>query len=168
MSKNKNILILNTGGTFNKIYDEILGELFVPNNNVAIESIIKHSKINNCIVDGLIYKDSLDINKLDRELLKEYIQMSNYDKIIIIHGTDTMDKTAKFLSKYIKNKTVILTGSMVPFSINTIEATSNLLLALGFISTAKKHNIYISMHGYVKKYNKISKNRTLGVFECQK
>ena len=168
MSKNKNILILNTGGTFNKNYDEIKGELIVPNNNLAVESILKHSKITDCTVDGLIYKDSLEINKFDRHLLKEYINMSDYEKIIIIHGTDTMDKTAKFLSKHIKNKTIILTGSMVPYTINPIESTANLLLALGFISTNNKNNIFISMHGYVKKYNKILKNRNLGVFECQK
>jgi L-asparaginase len=57
---------------------------------------------------------------------------------------------------------------MVPFSLDEIEATSNLMLAFGYISSKNKKNIYIAMHGNIKKYNKILKNRTLGVFECQK
>ncbi len=168
MSKNKKILILNTGGTFSKTYDEINGNLVVPIHNKAIEEILGKSKISNCIVSGLIYKDSLNITQRDRILLKNQIKKSNHKKIIIIHGTDTMDKTAKYLAKHIKNKTIILTGAMVPFSLDEIEATSNLMLAFGYISSKNKKNIYIAMHGNIKKYNKILKNRTLGVFECQK
>ena len=168
MSKNKNILILNTGGTFNKVYDEINGKLIVPQNNNAIESILKNSKMDNYNLEGLIYKDSLDINKLDREILKNKILNSTYEKIIIVHGTDTMDKTAQYLSKYIRNKTIILTGAMIPFYINNLEATSNLMSAFGYILSCKKKNIYIAMHGHVQKFNKIKKNRVLGVFECLK
>lgn len=168
MSKNKNILILNTGGTFSKIYNDIDGNLAVPNHNKAVETILKNSKISNCTVNGLIYKDSLNINQTDRVLLKNQIKKSNYEKIIIIHGTDTMDKTAKYLAKHITNKTIILTGSMVPFSLDKVEATSNFMLAFGYILSNNKNNIYIAMHGNVKKYNKIVKNRILGVFECLK
>ena len=168
MSKNKNILILNIGGTFSKTYGEINGKLIVPIHNNAVQIILEKSKISNCKVDGLIHKDSLDIDQKDRVLLKNQIEKSDYEKIIVIHGTDTMSKTAKYLAKYIKNKTIILTGAMVPFSIDNIEATSNLMLAFGYISSSNKNNIYIAMHGNVKKYNKIKKNRILGVFECLK
>ena len=168
MSKNTNILILNTGGTFNKIYDEFNGNLIVPKNNYAVNKILLNSKINKCKVKGLIYKDSLEINVEDRKLLKRYIISSKYKKIIIIHGTDTMDETAKYLDKNIKNKEIILTGAMVPFSVNQIEATSNLMLAYGYLSHKLKAGIYISMHGNIRNYKKIKKNRTLGVFECQK
>ena len=168
MSKNKNILILNTGGTFNKIYDEIAGELVVPCDNKAIYSILKNSKINHCDVKGFIFKDSLDLTKLDRIAIRNYIIKSHYKKIIIVHGTDTMEKTAKYLSKHIKNKRIILTGSMVPYSLSKMEATSNLMLSLGYIQSSKNCKTYISMHGNVKKHNEISKNRILGVFECLK
>ncbi len=164
--KNK-ILILNTGGTFNKIYDEIKGKLIVPNNDKAINHIIKTSKIRDVKIEGIIYKDSLDITNDDREFLVQYIQKSKYSKIIIIHGTDTMDKTASYTAKYIKDKQIIFTGAMKPFSINPIEATSNLMIAYGFLNLAIKNNIYISMHGLIKKYTKIIKNRDLGLFECQ-
>ena len=168
MSNNKNILILNTGGTFNKVYNEIDGKLEVPRNNKAIENILESAKIINYNLKGLLYKDSLEINDNDRKELQNVIEKSKYKKILIIHGTDTMDKTAKYLSKHLNNKTVILTGAMVPFSIDSIEATSNFMLALGALSMKKEDNIYIAMHGNIKQYTKIKKNRDLGVFECQK
>ena len=142
--------------------------MVVPIHNEAIDSILDNSKINHCKVDGLIYKDSLDITNKDRISLKNYLLKCSYKKVIIVHGTDTMDKTAHYLSKHIKHKKIILTGAMIPFSLGTIEASSNLMLAIGYIQSKIKQNIYISMHGHVKKYNKIRKNRSLGVFECQK
>ena len=165
MNNNQNILILNTGGTLNKVYNELNGELIVPNNNNAINKIIKFAKLPNLIVKGLVYKDSLDMNNQDRDKLVDYISNSNFKKIIIIHGTDTMKKTASYLNKRIQNKQIILTGSMIPFSIDPIEATANLMGAYGFMKNCKKDNIYISMHGLIKKYNKIKKNKTLGVFQ---
>lgn len=167
MSNNQKILILNTGGTFNKIYDQISGELFVPQNNTAINGILKQSKIDYITVDGMIFKDSLEINKDDRRKIKNYIKKSVYSKIIIVHGTDTMDLSAQYFSKHLKNKVIVITGSMVPYSIDRQEATANLMLALGFIQTKTKKNVYIAMHGYVKQHNLIQKNRKIGIFECQ-
>jgi len=168
VSKNKNILILNTGGTFNKIYDEISGKLIVPRNNNAINEILKMSNFTSCEVQGLLHKDSLEFKKKDRKLLKKIISKSSFQKIIIVHGTDTMDKTAKYLSSFIKNKTIVLTGAMIPYSINCVEATSNFSLAIGNIISNEKNDIFIAMHGNVQKYNQIKKNREIGVFECQK
>ncbi|MEA3354550.1 MAG: asparaginase domain-containing protein [Campylobacterota bacterium] len=162
----KKILILNTGGTFNKIYDEITGELIVPRHNNSLKKIIVKSKLSNIAIDGLIYKDSLNITKRDRQILLEYINKSKIDNIIIVHGTDTMDKTAQYLSGSIINKQIILTGAMKPYSIEKTEAVSNLMAAYGYIQSNKKNGVYISMHGLIKKHNKIKKNKTLGVFEC--
>ncbi len=166
MKSEKEILILNTGGTFNKVYDEIIGSLIVPKNNYAIDNILHISKISNIKVSGLIYKDSLEIGKNDRKKLVKFIKKSKSKKIIIVHGTDTMNQTALFLSRQIKNKQIILTGAMKPFSINSIEATSNLLSAVGFLKANDKNNIYICMHGLIEKHTKIIKNRDLGIFEC--
>ncbi|MEA3553054.1 MAG: asparaginase domain-containing protein [Campylobacterota bacterium] len=165
MNNKKNILILNTGGTFSKVYNELTGELIVPKNNDAVNTIIKYSKLSKVLVDGLIYKDSLKMNNNDRDKLVEYINNSDFEKIIIIHGTDTISITASYLNRKIKNKRIILTGSMIPFSINPIEATANLMMAYGFINNCKKNNIYICMHGLIKKHTKINKNRELGVFQ---
>ncbi|MGB5867991.1 MAG: asparaginase domain-containing protein [Arcobacteraceae bacterium] len=163
---NKKILILNTGGTFNKVYNQIEGKLVVPQDNYAVETIIESTKIDYFDIDGIIYKDSLEITKDDRKELVKYIKKTDYEKVIIIHGTDTMGETAKFIAKNIKDKLIILTGAMIPFSLNRMESTSNLLLAVGYMQQKTKNGVYISMHGNVKKHNKIYKNRELGIFEC--
>jgi L-asparaginase len=163
----KDILIINTGGTFNKIYNEINGQLIINKNSKFIKRILNISKINDIKVKGLIYKDSLDINIKDRKKLKNYIKKSKYKKIIIVHGTDTMSETAIYLNDKINNKQIVLTGSMMPYSINPIEATSNLMSAFGFLISNKNNNIYICMHGLIKQHTKIKKNKKLGIFECQ-
>jgi len=161
------ILIVNTGGTFNKIYNPIKGTLDIDREANSIKSILSAIKVEKYKLINIIGKDSLDITKQDRMQLLDTIVQYNYKKIIIIHGTDTIDKTAKFLDKYIKNKQIILTGAMVPFSIDPIEATSNFSLALGYIQSNKKNGIYIAMHSFVKLYKDIYKNRKLGVFKLK-
>lgn len=168
MKNDKNITIINTGGTFNKIYNPLNGKLEIYEKNSAIRQILVSSKIKDIKLDGLIYKDSLDITNEDRDKLINYINNSKYNKILIVHGTDTMNDTALYLANKIKNKQIVLTGAMVPFSIDTVEATSNLMMGYGFLKNCTKNNVYISMHGFVKKYNKIRKNRELGIFECHK
>ncbi len=164
---NNEILIINTGGTFNKVYDEISGELIVSQNNNAINKILQTSKILDIKIFGLIHKDSLEINKDDIKQLVKYIKKSKYDKIIIVHGTDTINKTALCLANNLKNKKIVMTGAMKPFSINPIEATSNLISAVGFLKACQKNNVYICMHGLIKKHTQIIKNKKLGIFECQ-
>jgi L-asparaginase len=163
----KNILILNTGGTFNKTYNQKNGNLEVPTHSNTINTILTDIYKTNKIpkIETIISKDSLDITKKDRELLLEKIKLVKEEKIIIIHGTDTMNKTAKFLNKRVKNKTIILTGSMQPFSISQIEPTGNLLMALGFIQNINKNGVYISMNGLVDKFTKIKKDYKKAVFK---
>ena len=138
MIKSK-ITVINTGGTFNKRYNPITGELEVP-------------------------KDSLEMSDVDRELIVKTIKNSKNQNIIIVHGTDTMDLTAKYLDEKIKDKTIILTGAMLPISINKVEATLNFSSAIGFLNSDIKNDIYISMHGSVKNYKNLIKNRELGKF----
>jgi L-asparaginase len=166
VKNSKKILILNTGGTFNKIYNPIKGSLVIYKNNTLINSIIKSVKIDNVKVEGLIYKDSLDITTKDRINLVKYIKNTKCDKILIIHGTDTMNLTALYLENYINDKQIVLTGAMIPFSIDQNEAIANLMMGYGFLKNCIKNNIYISMHGEVVKHNKIKKNKELGLFEC--
>ena len=166
MKNNKNILCINTGGTFNKQYNELNGSLVIKKNNDFIKRILSKSKINNIEVKGIIYKDSLDMTNEDRKLLLDFINQTKYKKILIIHGTDTMDQTALFLDQNIKDKQIVLTGAMVPYSINKVEAVSNMMMGYGYLLSNKKNGVFISMHGLVEKYKKIKKNRELGLFEC--
>ena len=163
------ILILNTGGTFNKKYCEISGTLKVLEDNSNIELIVKKAFRNNLNLDikGVLYKDSLEINDINRKEILENLHV--YKKILIVHGTDTMDMTAKFLANKIKkDQTVVLTGAMHPFSIDVLEAVANFSISLSFLNQNHNTGVYIGMHGLVKEYTKIHKNKKLGIFECQK
>lgn len=164
----KKLLVLNCGGTFHKTYNELKGELVINNNCETLESILKQTIRGNLDFElkGIIYKDSLEFTTQDREELVTFI--NEYEKVLIVHGTDTMDITASFIAKRVKNKTIILTGAMIPYSINPIEATSNLSMSLYFLSQTSEKGVYIGMHGLVKEHNKIYKNRDLGIFLCQK
>jgi L-asparaginase len=157
------IHIINTGGTFNKRYNPLNGELEVPTDFKVLKDIFTKNKLRDVKITQIISKDSLYFTKKDRKLLLKTIQNSKSKKIIIIHGTDTINKSAKFIAKKIKNKKIIFTGAMKPYEIEKVEATSNLMLGIGFIINCKK-GVYISMHGIVKKFNKIKKNYKQGVF----
>jgi len=157
------IHFINTGGTFNKRYNPLTGDLDVPSDYEAVEDIIKKSLFNQKYkITQIISKDSLEFTKEDRELLLKTIQDSKEEKIVIIHGTDTIKKSAEFVSK-IKNKKVVFCGAMKPYEINAVEATANLFLAIGFIQNAK-NGIYIAMNGVVDNYKKIEKDYKKGVF----
>lgn len=157
------MLILNTGGTFNKRYDPKSGELFVPTDNTAIDSII--SVFSNPItIEGLLYKDSLEMTHYDRELLAKTISQSDEELIVVVHGTDTMDLSAQHISQLSLEKVIVFTGAMVPFGIDAIEATANLAMAIGYADHVS-NGVYIVMQGVCGPYDKVIKNRDIGKFD---
>ena len=163
MIKSK-ITVINTGGTFNKRYNPISGELEVPKDSLALDEIINYCYNIDFDVLNIISKDSLEMSDVDRELIVRTIKNCKNQNIIIVHGTDTMDLTASFIDEKIRDKTIILTGSMLPISINKVEATLNFSQAIGFLNANVQNGVYISMHGSVKNYKKLIKNRELGKF----
>ena len=158
------MLILNSGGTFNKRYNLISGALEVPYDNYAIEKILDtfNEEYN---LAGVVYKDSLEMDVHDRKMLASIIMESTDDTFIIVHGTDTISLTAEFLDEVFDDRKIILTGSMKPFEIDNIEATLNLGIALGFSKSVVDNGVYICMSGFVKPWNEIEKNRKSGKFE---
>jgi len=159
----KKILIISTGGTFNKIYNPIKGEFFIDEESQALKQIASKWLCEFKIIN-IIGKDSLDITNHDRLELLATISNSDYHHIIIIHGTDTMDVTAEYLAYGEPKKQIVLTGAMVPYSIDPIEATANLCSAYGYINALEKEGIYIAMNGAMGTYNKIKKDRIKGKF----
>lgn len=156
--------IINTGGTFNKRYDPIAGELVVPKDDLAVTSIL------DCFtyplsVKGMIYKDSLEMEDADRNALGEAISALSDKTIVVVHGTDTMDHTAEHLASLALDKVVVLTGAMVPYSIDPVEATANLAMAMGLAEANEKAGVYICMQGVLAPYKHIRKNRSTGKFE---
>jgi L-asparaginase len=162
------IFILNVGGTFNKVYNEQTGELNVQKNNHNIQTILDKAFRGNIAyrLKGALFKDSLGMSDEDRQTVLKMIK--KHDKVLIVHGTDTIDKTAQTLAPYCKDKTVVLTGAMQPYSIDCIEAVANFSTAMQFLNMSKAKGVFIGMHGLVLKHNKMIKNRKKGIFQCKK
>ena len=158
------ITVLNTGGTFNKRYNPIKGLLEVPTDNIALDKIVKSCFNVEFDIKNIVSKDSLDFIQEDRETILKEIQNSTSDKIIIIHGTDTVDLTSKFIEDKIQGKKIVFTGAMVPMSIDEVDVTMNFTQAIGFLIAPIEDGIYLSMHGVVVEHSKLKKDRSLGQF----
>jgi len=157
------MLIISTGGTFNKRYNPLDGTLLIDQGSTAIESIATRWLCELEVV-SIIGRDSLDMGDEDRELLIDTIRQTRQSDIIIVHGTDTMDITAKAIADANLSKCIVITGAMVPYSIDPIEATANLCSAYGYIQAIKEHGVYIAMNRAIGSYRHIRKDRGKGRF----
>ncbi len=157
------ILIISTGGTFNKVYDPIKGDFSIDNASHALEQIASKWLCEFNIVN-IIGKDSLDMTNHDRLELLATISHSEYHHILIVHGTDTMDVTAEYLADADLEKCIVLTGAMVPYSVDPVEATANLSSAYGYINALGQEGIFIAMNGVMGPYEKVKKDRSIGRF----
>jgi len=158
------MLILNSGGTFNKRYNPISGELEVPYDNYAIERIVE-SVSSQYDLAGVVYKDSLEMNADDRKMLTNIILESKENKFLVVHGTDTMHLSAEFFDEVFNDRIIVLTGAMKPFEVDNVEASLNFGMAMGFLNATTEAGIYICMSGHIEKWNNIEKNRDIGKFE---
>jgi L-asparaginase len=159
----KKILIINTGGTFNKQYNPIKGSLEVLQDNTILDKLMK-KWLCEFEVLHIIGKDSLDMTTQDRMELLATINMSEYDDFIVIHGTDTMELTAEYIADAEVEKRIVFTGAMVPYSIDTTEATANLASAIGYLQRQDNDGVYIAMNGVFGTYNQVTKDRKEGKF----
>ena len=114
------ILIFITGGTFDKEYNEITGQLYFKDTHMQ-ELLNKGRNKVPVKIRTLMMIDSLEMTAADRELIIHQCIAATEDKIIITHGTDTMTETAAALSKKISNKTIVLTGAMIPIKFGSSD-----------------------------------------------
>jgi L-asparaginase len=112
----------------------------------------------------LFLKDSLEITQDNRALILSKCLESEEDFILITHGTDTMVETAQLLGVNIKNKTIVLFGAMLPYSVNQSDGLFNLGFALSSVQN-QPPGVYIAMNGQVFDFDKVQKNTSLGIFE---
>lgn len=158
------ILFLQTGGTIDKDYPHTTKGWAFEFGAPAVERILE--KLNPSFeyeIQTVFQKDSLEIDDNDRQQLADFINKSDYDKIIITHGTDTMQQTAKFLAERIDDKLIVLTGAMLPERFYNSEASINLGAAIGTANLSNR-GLFITMHGIVKPYNEIHRNLQTGKF----
>jgi L-asparaginase len=159
------IKLLITGGTIDKTYKELSGELSFTQTHI-IEILNRGRSTVNIDSEVLFLKDSLEMNDKDRDLILSKCLECDEDKIIITHGTDTMVDTAQLLGDKIKDKTIVLFGSMIPYSVNNSDALFNLGGALSAVQN-KKQGVYIAMNGQIFDFDKVKKNKKLGIFQTR-
>ena len=108
-------------------------------------------------------KDSLEMKNEDRALILDNCFKAKEDKIIITHGTDTMVETAKSIASRKLNKTVVLTGAMIPYKFGSSDGLFNLGAAIGFVQSLNK-GVYIAMNGKYFNHDEVEKNNDIGEF----
>lgn len=157
------IRIFVTGGTFDKEYNELNGDLYFKDTHLHEMLRLGRSKLN-LQITTLMMIDSLDMRPEDRTKIAEACNQTAEERILITHGTDTMPETAMVLSKQVKNKTIVLTGAMVPYKFGSSDGLFNLGSALAFVQ-ALPHGIYVAMNGKIFDANNVKKNKATGEFE---
>jgi L-asparaginase len=157
------IRIFITGGTFDKEYDEIGGKLFFKDTHVS--EMLKLGRCRLSVdIRSLMMMDSRDMTDEDRNIILENCKKAPEDRILITHGTDRMVETAKVLGQSIQNKTIVLTGAMIPFKFGSSDGLFNLGSSLAFVQTLP-HGVYVSMNGRCFSWDNVRKNRQTGEFE---
>ena len=157
------IRIIVTGGTFDKEYNELDGSLFFRKSHVA-----EMLRLGRCRlpvkVQTLLMIDSLLMTAAQRRKVLAACRSASERHIVVTHGTDTMVETAKVLGPRIGDKTVVLTGAMVPYKFGSSDGLFNLGSALSFAQSLPP-GVYVAMNGRYFLWNNVRKNRSKGEFE---
>lgn len=161
------IQILVTGGTLDKDYNTLNGELGF--SHTHLPQMLEQANLTLPIsVETLLLKDSLEMSDSDRTLISQYVQNSAEEKIVITHGTDTMALSANHLLDSLKNtdRTIVFTGAMRPYCLGKSDALFNLGFAICAAQTLPA-GVYLAMNGQIHPAGKVIKNLELGVFETK-
>jgi L-asparaginase len=157
------IRIFITGGTFDKAYNELTGELFFKDSHLP-----EMLKLGRCNLDvqvrTLMMIDSLHMTDDDRQIILQQCRSAPESRIVITHGTDTMVETAGVLARRVTDKTIVLTGAMIPYKFGSSDGLFNLGSALAFAQTLPP-GVYVAMNGRCFAWNRVRKNRKTGMFE---
>ena len=158
-----NLAILVTGGTFDKEYDELNGALYFKETHVP-----EMLKLGRCTADinerTLMMVDSLEMTDADRATILNHCRQCPEECIVITHGTDTMEITARVLGEAGLNKTIVLTGAMIPYKFGSSDGFFNLGSAIAFAQTLPT-GVYVAMNGRYFNWQRVRKNRKTGIFE---
>ena len=159
------IRILVTGGTFDKEYDELTGRLFFRDTHV--QEMLRRGRARlDLTVDTVMMIDSLEMDDSGRAAVVERCRAAAEQAIVITHGTDTMVETARALANGgLTDKTIVLTGAMVPYAFGSSDGLFNLGSALSFVQVLPP-GVYVAMNGRHFPWDAVRKNRDTGTFEA--
>ena len=156
--------IIVTGGTFDKHYDAIKGELTFKNSHLP--QILEQARITIPVeieINQLI--DSLHMTEVHREGVLTACMNAPERHLVVIHGTDTMADTARVVGAADLAKTIVFTGAMIPYSVAGSDALFNLGFAMAH-SQAQPHGTYVAMNARIFAWDAVKKNKGDGVFEA--
>ena len=157
------VRVIVTGGTFDKEYNELEGTLFFKQTHVPEMLTLARNKVV-VAVTTLMMIDSLEMSDKDRDHILHACKTCTEDRVVITHGTDTMEITARLLGQSGLAKTIVLTGAMIPYKFGSSDGFFNLGSALAFAQSLP-HGVYIAMNGRHFTWDNVKKNKKLGVFE---
>lgn len=156
------IRIITTGGTIDKRYNPLNGELMFDISR--IEAMLEESGFTaDYVIESLMLKDSLEMTQNDREKIVKACSASPEENIVITHGTDTMVESARAIAEVCENKTIVFTGAMVPDQFRGTDARFNLGCALTAVQL-KESGVFIAMNGKVFSYDEVKKDKARGEF----
>ena len=158
------IRILLTGGTIDKLYSVEEGELSFEESHVE-EMLDRANVTADIVVEELMLKDSLDISENEREQILQACEACDEECVLITHGTDTMVETAELLGEAGIDKSIVLVGAMIPYTVRDSDAFFNLGFALSAVQLAPG-GVYVAMNGELFDWDNVSKNYDEGRFEC--
>ena len=157
------IKIFITGGTFDKEYNELTGELYFKNSHMYELLELGRCRLD-VDIETLMMVDSIEMSKTERNFIIQKCIEEPIKQIIITHGTDTMVKTAQILADTVNDKTIVLTGAMIPVRFGSSDGLFNMGSALSFVQVLLP-GVYIAMNGQIFKQENVRKNKKLGIFE---
>jgi L-asparaginase len=160
----ESIRLFVTGGTFDKEYDELHGTLDFRDTHLPEMLDMARSRLD-LSVDTLMMVDSLEMTDADRNLIANSCRDAPESCVVITHGTDTMVDTARVLADRVPDKTIVLTGAMIPIAFGSSDGLFNLGGALTVVRVLPP-GVYIVMNGRVFPWDNVRKNRDTGVFEA--
>ena len=152
-----------TGGTFDKTYDEIRGRLSFGDTHVPEMLTLGRSRVE-LTVETLMMIDSLEMTDVDRARIVARCTECLERQIVVTHGTDTMVETARAVAESISDKTIVLTGAMIPYAFGSSDGLFNLGSALSFAQVLPP-GVYIAMNGQCFLWDRVRKNTQTGTFE---
>jgi L-asparaginase len=155
--------IIATGGTFDKRYDPLTGRLSFGASHLA--EIVARARLAGTVeIEVPMMIDSLEMDDAHRQTVLAACRACAERRIVIVHGTDTMVETARLIGEAGLEKTIVVTGAMVPYDVAGSDALFNLGFALGCANTAA-HGTWIAMNAVLFAWHNVRKNRERGVFE---
>lgn len=157
------VRIFITGGTFDKEYNELTGQLYF--NDTHLHDLLEMGRSRvDTEIRTLMMVDSLEMTDEDRELIVHQCIHCDEDRIVLTHGTDTMAETAKVIAEKVTGKTIVLTGAMIPIKFGSSDGLFNLGSALAFAQSLPP-GVYVAMNGRYFNWDNVRKNRQTGMFE---